>query len=185
MSKRPILDEVHEVTRDFAAVRPRERTKLTGALATEVIRRHLLDAGVPVSPRDVYMRGNPTEFDTLIVRPSARPECGIVYDPLDVAAALEVKFSGVYSQDVPAALKALFERIRAKHPHIQCVYVTVCENPRFKFRITTERLGFPAFTLYWVNRKRTIADPGDSLQSVVACLKKAVQSLPKRPSLTN
>jgi hypothetical protein len=44
--------------------------------------------------------GSPTEFDTLAVRSSAKPVCGIVYDPLDVAAVLEIKFSGDYSQNI-------------------------------------------------------------------------------------
>jgi hypothetical protein len=182
MTGTPILDEVRVLAESCSSVRPRGRTKLTGALAIEVMRRHLHEAGIPVSARDVFLRGNPTEFDTLVVRASARPLCGIIYDPGDVAAILEIKYSGIYSQDVPTALRKSFQTVKAQHPHIQCVYLTVCENPRFRFRITTATLGFPAFTLYWVNPQRTIDEPGDALQSVVACLQNALRELPASPA---
>jgi hypothetical protein len=179
MTTVPILDEIRTIAESFSSVRPRERTKVTGALAIEVIRRHLREAGIPVSARDVFVQGNPTEFDTLVVRASANPVCGIVYEPRDVAAILEIKYSGVYSQDVPTALQRSFQRIKEEHPHIECVYLTVCENPKFRFRITTPIFGFPAFTLYWWgNSKRTIANPGDAIQSVVVCLQNALRALP-------
>lgn len=129
MTTVPILDEIKAIAESFSSVPPRQRTKVTGALAIEVIRRHLREAGIPVSARDVFVQGNPTEFDTLVVRASAGPVWGIVYEPRDVAAILEIKYSGVYSQDVPTALQRSFHRIKEKHPHIECVYLTVCENP--------------------------------------------------------
>src|SRR5882724_769605 len=176
MTTIPILDEVRDIINGCSSVRPRERTKLTGALAIEVIRGRLLQAEIPISTRDAFVRGNATEFDILVVRPSARPLCGIVYDPLDVAAVLEIKYSGIYSQEVPRSLQRSFSKIKAAHPHIECVYLTICENPTFKARIITATFGFPAFTLYWwKNRARTIVEPGDSFHSVVACLQNALQ----------
>jgi len=179
MAEMPIWNEIRAAAESCSSVRPRERTKLTGALAIEVIRRRLHETGIPVSGRDVFIKGNPTEFDTLVVRPSANPLCGIVYDPIDVAAVLEIKYSGVYSADVPTALQECFQSVKATHPHIECIYLTVCENPNFKFRIITATLGFPAFTLYWWgNTKRTIVEPGDAFTSFVACLENALERLP-------
>jgi hypothetical protein len=83
MTNTPILDEIQDITQDFEAIPPRERTKLTGAVAIEVIRTHLVEAGIPVSPSDVYMRGIPAEFYALVVRSSAKPAAGMIYDPLD------------------------------------------------------------------------------------------------------
>src|SRR6266481_3784905 len=105
MDTKSIFDEVRSIAASLSSVRPRDRTKLTGALAIEVIRSRLLQLGLPVSPRDVFINGDPTEFDTLVVRPTAKPLYGIVYDPHDVAAVLEIKFSGVYSQKVPKDLR--------------------------------------------------------------------------------
>ena len=55
----------------------------------EVVRDRLLRSSVTVSPRDVFIRYDSTEFDLLVVRPTANPVCGIVYNPHDVAAVLE------------------------------------------------------------------------------------------------
>jgi hypothetical protein len=159
-------------------VRPLERTKLTGAITVEVLREHLRNAGVPVSSRDVFMNGNPTEFDLFVVRPNARPKWGIIYDPRDVAAVMEIKFSGAYGQGVTVKLQSLFNRIRSDHPHIQCVYLAIAENPKYKHRIIFETLGFPAFTLNWWNHSRTEIEPGDTIEAVVSCLQQALEVLP-------
>jgi hypothetical protein len=179
MDGHSILTEIREIVKSLPLVRARDRTKLTGALAIEVIRNRLLQSGLSVSQRDVFINGDPTEFDTLVVRPACRAVCGIVYDPIDVAAVLEIKFSGVYSRRVPTDLRELFGRLKSKHPHIQCIYLTVCENPKFAYRIKGEDLGFPAFTLnWWKNYRKIDVEPGDTLQSAIECLRKAVQGLP-------
>jgi hypothetical protein len=179
MDAQSIFDEIRDATACLDSVRPRDRTKLTGALTVEIIRNRLLRSEFPVSPRDVFIKGDPTEFDVLVIRPTAKPTCGIIFDPHDVAAVLEIKFSGVYSQSVPIDLRQLFERLRSKHPHIQCMYITVCEDPKFKYRMTSEVLGFPAFTLnWWVDYKRTSVKSGNGWHEVVACLQTALSCLP-------
>jgi hypothetical protein len=179
MIKIPILEEVRAITESFPSVRPRERTKLTGALTVEILRERLREGRIPISVRDVFVRGNPTEFDLLIVRPSASPLYSIVYDPVDVAAVLEIKFSGVYSPNAVVDLKRCFQRIKKTHPHIECIYLTVCEAPNFKNRITADRLGFPVFTLYWwKDYKRMEVKQGDSLQSIIDFLRNALRQLP-------
>ena len=148
--KAPILDDIRAAIADCGVLHPRQKTKLTGATTVEVIRSYLNEARIPTSPRDVYLSGIPTEFDLLAVRPSSRARCGIIYDPADVAAVLEVKFSGAFSKDAAGKLEALFEKIKERYGHIQSAYITVRENPRYKYRITSDSIGFKAFTLYWV-----------------------------------
>lgn len=174
MSLVSILDEVRNVTKALSSIPARGRTKLTGAIAIEVIRSRLLEVGVPVSSRDVFIAGDATEFDLLVVRKEANPIYGIVYDPADVAAIVEIKFSGIYSQEGATNLRELFDRIRAKHPHIACVYLTICERRNYQHRISSESLGSQAFTLnWWRNYKREEVDEEDSWVSVVSCLRTA------------
>jgi hypothetical protein len=179
MEAQSILDEIRRISSSLCSVSPRYRTKLTGALAIEIIRDRLIRSDIPVSYRDVFLKGDPIEFDVLVVRPTARPLYGIVYDPRDVAAVLEIKFSGVYSQNVSSQLRRIFEHIKLAHSHIQCVYITVCESPKYKYRMTTEVLGFPAFTLnWWKDGKRTYVNPGNEWHEVVSCLRNALTCLP-------
>ena len=176
---KPILDEIRDIVAGVSSGPAIGHTKLTGALAIEVIRDRLLRSGVSVSARDVFIKGCSTEFDLLVVRPDATPIYGIVYDPRDVAAALEIKFSGVYSQAVPTALRQLFEGLTSLHPHVHCIYVTVCEEPKFKYRMTSDLLGFPAFTLnWWTDPKKTAANPGDQFHAIVDHLQTALSRLP-------
>jgi hypothetical protein len=180
MDTKSIFDDVRSIAASLSAVRPRDRTKLTGALAIEVIRNRLLQSRLPVSPRDVFINGDPTEFDTLVVRPTAKPISGIVYDPIDVAAVLEIKFSGVYSQNVLKDLRQVFDRVKATHRHIHCIYLTVCEDEKFRYRLTSENLGSPAFTLnWWTDYKKTDVKPGNAWPEVVTCLQSALSSLPQ------
>ena len=63
------------------------------------------------------------------------------------------------------------------------MYITVCESPNYKYRMTSEALGFPVFTLnWWVDYKRTSVKPGDAWDEVVACLQKALACLPQAPA---
>jgi hypothetical protein len=179
MQTSSIFEEVTQITNCFSSIPKRERTKLTGALAIEAVRHHLLKSGLTVSARDVFIRGIPTEFDTLVVRPKARPAFGIVYNPCDVAALLEIKFSGAYSQQVLPKLRQLFDRVKRAHQHIQCIYLTVCERRTYKYRIESNALGWPAFTLnWWTDYKNTAVNPGDPFEKIVTCLERSLSCLP-------
>jgi hypothetical protein len=146
----------------FDHIRPRFKTKLTGAVTAEVIRRHLISRGLAVSARDVFVEGNPVEVDLLVHRVGAAPMAGIIYDPDDVRAVLEVKYSGVYDRAVLPALREKFDRLTKMRPLIHCVYVTVLERRGFRYAATTKALGYPAFTLHWYQRTREDAyDSGD------------------------
>ncbi|MGA2543097.1 MAG: hypothetical protein ABSG78_16225 [Verrucomicrobiota bacterium] len=175
METRSIFQGINRITKPLSSVPKRERTKLTGALAIEAVRHQLLKSGFTVSGRDVFIGGIPTEFDTLVVRPTAKPAFGIVYNPSDVAALLEIKFSGAYSQQVLPHLRQLFDRVNRAHPHIQCIYVTVCERRTYKYRITSKALGWPSFTLnWWTDYKNSDVCPGDAFEEVVTCIHSAL-----------
>jgi len=142
----------------------------------EIIRQQLIREGLPVSARDVFIKGNPAELDLLIHRPSAKPEYGIVFDPEDVAVVLEIKNSGVYDKDSAASIAKRFHSLQTLNLRIQCVYLTICENQKFKAHITTESLGFQAFTLCWVNSTRTQVTKANDWKMIVDHIRQAVMS---------
>lgn len=85
----------------------------------------------------------------LVLKPGATSDLDLVYKPQDVAAVLEVKYSGIYGRDVVTKLRDTFDRITGEYQHIQCAYVTIMEQRSFKDAATTETLGYPAYTLHW------------------------------------
>lgn len=172
--KYPIYEEVESARQEFPGVARRRMTKVTGSLCVEVIRKYLAESGIPVSSRDAFIAGVPIENDLIIPRLSSQPEYGVIYKPEDVAAVLEIKYSGAYSRDVAPDLHKQFGRIVSTCPNARCAYVTVCENERFKWKVTTEKLGFKAFTLYWVNREGRVEKLGDSWESLVQFLREAL-----------
>jgi hypothetical protein len=175
-----VLAEVRRISQDLSNVSARQRTKFTGALTVEIVRNRLIGIGLPVSSRDIYIRGHSSEFDLAVVRDNANPKYGILYEPADVAAIIEVKYSGVYSKEVPETIKRLFDEVHEGHPHIVCVYLSVSENPSFNYRIMSNTLGHPAFTLYWVNRSDEILKIGDPFESFASTLRNALQQLPSQ-----
>lgn len=178
MDAKEIFHEAKGIVESTASVLPSKRAKLTGAVAVEVIRRYLIKSGVQISPRDVFIKGFPTEFDTLVVRSTANPVCGIIYEPTDFAAVLEIKNSGVYSADVLPRLRKVFGSVKENHPHIRCIFLTLCENPKFRHKMTNETLGSPAFTLnWWTDYKKQDVYAGQGWHDVVACLQGAFESL--------
>ena len=123
--------------------------KFSGALAVELIRHDLKRAGIPVSPRDVFIKGVDIEIDLVIPKRGARPKYNLVYRPEDVVAALEVKYRGVFDNQGIDRIRANFHRIQRSNRQIQCLYVTVTETKGYKGAVYSTKLGYPAYTLYW------------------------------------
>lgn len=167
---------------DCACRAPRERNKLRGALTVEILKARLEELGLPVSPRDVFIRGLPIEIDLLIPKRESVTLHNCVYEPKDVLAVLEVKFSGAYNEQTCPTIKAIFERVRSVGPHIQCIYVTVCERASYKWKVTSERLGFPAFTLYWEGPKAAQYQESGEWSRLVEMLAKPVRTSLSPPS---
>ena len=125
--------------------------KLTGAVTVELLRSALLDLGVAVSPRDVFIRGVPIEVDLLLPTRDGILSHGLVYEPEDVLAAFEVKYTGSFGEKALTNIRRSFTRIRAANPRIHCAYVTLAERKRYKWAATADNLGADAFTLFWHN----------------------------------
>ena len=156
----PLLVEINRSIEAFGPISARRRTKFTGAVTVEIVRRHLEANGLPISSRNVFIRGNSTEWDLLLIRRKATPEARIVFDPVDVAAALEVKYSGIYNRDTLPRLRSAFDQLTSAHPSLRCTYVTMLEREGFTYAATASSLGYPAFTLHWWKKSRE--DPNES-----------------------
>lgn len=122
--------------------------KFVGALTVEMLKSALEEHDIPLSPRDVFIRGVSVEID-LIVPKKGNPKYGFLYEPEDVQAALEVKELGSWGQQTINQIRKNFELIRQIRNDIYCAYVTITERKDFKWAVTTENLGFSAYTLFW------------------------------------
>jgi hypothetical protein len=158
----PILKEINESLARFGEGQASLRTRLTCALAVEVVRKHLLQEGFPVSERDVFIRGLTPEIDLLLPSKSAKAEHNLVYEPKDVRAVLEIKYSGVYNQQVIPRLQECFDTIKSKCPDAYFACVVIHEREGFRYAAKTEDLGYPVYTLHWWSGDRKNArDTGE------------------------
>ncbi len=133
--------------------------KFAGAATVEVMKQALKDEGIPTSGRDVFVRGLPMEIDLIVPCPGAAPLLnGLLYEPSQVACALEVKLSGLHSKEDVPSLARKFEQ--AKTLGVRCGYVTLGERQSYRDKATEENLRFPCFTLTW-HTARTLTDTGD------------------------
>ncbi|MBI4187299.1 MAG: hypothetical protein HY530_07355 [Chloroflexi bacterium] len=123
--------------------------KFVGALTVEVLKNALREQNIPVSPRDVFIKGVSVEIDLLIPKRGSSPKYGLLYEPEDVLAALEVKELGSWGEQTLNQIRRNFELIHQIKSDIYCTYVTLTERKPFKWAITTENLGLPAYTLFW------------------------------------
>jgi len=122
-------------------------SKYFGALTVEVIRQALMENSVPVSARDVFIRGIPIEFDLLIPRHGATCLNSILYDPEDVIAVFEIKSSGLFDYNSKNRIEKCFEKVRQRNPKIFCGYVTLSERQSFHEKNFDENEW--AYPLFW------------------------------------
>jgi hypothetical protein len=123
--------------------------KLIGAMAVELIREALQDEGIPVSSRDVFVRGTPHEIDLIIPRPNSTPPLyGILYEPEQVAVALEIRSHGSFGKDMLKGLRDCFTGLTELG--VACAYITIKERTNYIYRATEESIGgFRCFTVGW------------------------------------
>jgi len=145
MEEDELLGEICTAAETFGA----KCTKFGGAVTVEVLRRFLIRHRIPVSCRDVYIRGLPIEIDLLIPAKDAVPAYGILYEPQQVRCVLEVKKLGSFGEPTVKTVRVSFERIARLGGAIRCAYVTLEERKGYRFAITQETIGFPCFTLFW------------------------------------
>lgn len=149
MEEEAILQEIEKTLNifNFNNVKTNAK-KFSGAITTEVIRQHLMNHNFSVSNRDVFIHGIKNEVDLLIAKPSAKPKYGILYEPKDVLAVLEIKKLGSFGQKTIVTVQNLFNSIKEIAPHALCCYLTVLERHNFRQSVNPENLGYPAYTLF-------------------------------------
>jgi hypothetical protein len=123
-------------------------TKFVGALTVELLRKEFLKLGLNLSNRDVFIRGIPSELDLLVAKTGNYPEENLVYDADQVLAVFEIKFRGSYGKSTVDEIKDVFDSIKRLNRHIECFYVSISENKRYKYRITEDNLGYDCFELF-------------------------------------
>jgi hypothetical protein len=143
------MDGLEMVTKAVAACDLLECPKFYGAVTVELLRQALLHAGIMTSNRDVYVRGLPFEVDLLALHGSGSGSAqpffnGLLYEPSQVAAVIEVKLSGLI--DVAKSLPKLRRNFDlAAKAGVACCYVCIAD--RRSAIVTGQALGFPSFTL--------------------------------------
>lgn len=107
-------------------------SKYVGALMMEVISKALQENDIPVSNRDVFIKGIPIEFDLIVPRHGVcDPVDGILYETEDVVAVLEIKASGLFDYNSKKRIEKCREDVRKANPHIFYGYLTLSENQSF------------------------------------------------------
>jgi len=138
--------------------------KYSGALTVETIRRALQQNGIPVSPRDVFIRGIPVEVDLILPRDGVGPRDGLVFEPGEVLVALEVKKSGAFGEDTIRAVRRNVEALGATSPWIICSCLVLSEREGYRWALTDENAGCKTYTMFWhrgEGSKRTQRSTGD------------------------
>ena len=124
--------------------------KFVGSLTTELIRKELLRQGLNVSNRDVFIEGISNEFDLLILKSDSTLKENLLYNPKDVLFCLEIKFRGSYAENGINKINNTFDKVKNVNNKIKCIYLTISENRKYKYRITKEKLGnkYECFELF-------------------------------------
>lgn len=121
--------------------------KFTGAITVELLKKKLMQEGFNVSNRDVYIKGVPYEIDLLILKKGERDKENLFYNPKQIAAVFEVKFSGAFPGD-PEKINKFFDSVKKVNKSIRCIYLAVSENTKYKYYPEEKKLrDFPCFLL--------------------------------------
>jgi hypothetical protein len=139
-----IVQRLRKAKEDFGGDYPK---KFGGAAAVEILRAELREAGIETSRRDVFIRGIPLEIDLIVPAKGAAPWLDLLYDPQDVAVALEVKKLGAFGEQARAKIRDDFVRISKLG--VNCAYVTFEDRENFRFRPTEKTVGSRCFALAW------------------------------------
>ena len=122
--------------------------KFGGAATVEIVRQGLREEGISTSARDVFVNGVPVEIDVIVPRRGAKPSLGeILYEPSEVAVALEIKKSGSYGEKSLKSTRDNFKLLA--ETGVRCAYVTLEERQTYLYKGTEANLGAPCFTLHW------------------------------------
>jgi len=150
----------------------------SGAATVEILRAALSSKGNPVSSRNVFVRAVPVEVDLLVLRNTAEPFLGLLYEPQHVAVALEVKKTGTFGEDSLLKVKNDFGLLHKAG--VSCAYVTFEERHGYRWAASKECLGFPCFTLAWHRKTAGPLEPTEDWERFLAYLKDSLAPSPLR-----
>ncbi len=140
-------DYIVKSTREAKAAFGVKCSKFAGAVTVEILKAALANESIPTSPRDVFVRGIPVEIDLVVPRQGAKPALGLLYEPGQVAAALEIKNSGSFGESTLEKIRKDFAI--CQEAGIRYAYVTLEERRSYRWAASTELLGCHCFTLAW------------------------------------
>lgn len=144
--------------------------KFAGAATVEILREALRAEGIDSSRRDVFIRGIGLEIDLVIPHRAANPMLGLVYEPNEVAAALEVKRSGSFGEK--SIQKTRNDFCKLINVGIECAYVSFEERQSYRWRATKELLGGrECFTLAWHKNTDGPLEPTKDWERLLAYLR--------------
>ena len=104
-------------------------------------------SGLP-SSAGYNIRGTPLEIDLIVPHQGEEPTLGLLYEPEQVAVALEIKKMGSFGEQTLETIRRNFNQLRDLK--VACAYVTLEERKSFRHKATEENIvGFPCFTLAW------------------------------------
>jgi hypothetical protein len=172
MNEHELLELVNAAKKNFRAKCP----KYSGAVSVELIRHALKKHGIEASSRDVFIKDVPVEIDFIISKSESVPEHGTLYQPEDVLAAFEIKNTGSFGQSTIDNTKRCFSLIKQSNPKIFCAYVTLSERKNFRWAVSEENLGSPAYTLFWHSgsRLKLRHEPSGDWQRLINDLRKII-----------
>jgi len=151
VNEEDIRKRVNELKREFDPKKEfgRSINKFSGAITVEAIREVLQNEGIPVSPRDVFIKGVPIEIDLLIPSPRKTQESKLLYAPEEVLAVLEIKNAGSFGEKTINTTRDNFNRIKQIAAKALCCYVALAERRNFKDAVKDENIRpFKAYTLF-------------------------------------
>jgi len=152
--------------------------KYSGALTVEIIRHALQKEGIRVSPRDVFLRGVPTEIDLVIPKRNISPRNRLVYEPSDILVAIEVKNSGSFGVATIQTVRKNSKLLKKANSGITYCYLTLAERKGFKWAVNDENAGCKTYTMFWHSgsgSKRLHESTGDW-----ECFLKAIREIQKK-----
>lgn len=150
-------------------------SKYLGTLFVELVREALVEEGIEVSRRDCFIKGIPVEIDLLIPRQGTSPQHGVLYKPQDVLIALEVKAHGAYGEPAVSGIKKNFLAIQENHDKLRCFYITLMDRKGYKWSITDESLGFPAYTLFFYSGNQEDCESTGDWKRLLSDIKSVVE----------
>ena len=130
----------------------KDRKKFLGDVSCKAIQLYLNQiinkTGLEVVGPNVYINGIPNEIDLLIVKLSSKPiYLTSMYQEEDIISAMEVKTNAKSDDKTVREQLKIFDRIKAFHSRIDCLYVAIygSNNAYKKIKEELNKNGYGVF----------------------------------------